>query len=71
MHSLEGTGGTDVVRVLSAHAWVRSHSGDKAVRDGGGILTSAMPAAMEMMATGGKELREVCSSTSLDGLGYI
>lgn len=48
-----------MVRLLSAHAWVKSHQGVTALRDGGASLTSAMPSATEFKAAEGVALEEV------------
>lgn len=59
VHSFEGTGGIDVVRVLAAHPWAKTHTGKTPMTSGGATLTSSIPTAAETAAMDEDALREV------------
>lgn len=59
VHSFEGTGGTDMSKMLSAHAWVKSHTGRTALKDGGASLTTEMTTSSELKTQRGEALLDV------------
>lgn len=68
VHSFEGTGGIDVVKILAAHPWVKTHSGKSPMTSGGATLTSSIPTATETAEMDDDALREVMMRALRDNI---